>query len=120
MQQNLHIKDVMYDHQIIKKRTLALGTSSSYILPSPNLPLPTLLKSGGVTVSINFAILGKLIGTFIPFLLAAVTLLVLFVSLSLPELTPPPDAAADIRAAFAAARRAAMGSTLEDVGPLIN
>jgi len=131
--------------------TLALGTSSSYILPSFNV----LVKSGGVTVSINLAMRGNGKGVVPGWLLLALLVVVVdsiaeegLASLSsFPELMPDElkedkfefgaptapipvvdDVAAARRAARAAALlasltlafRAATGSTLEVVGPLIS
>jgi len=131
--------------------TLALGTSSSYILPSFNV----LVKSGGVTVSINLAMRGNGKGVVPGWLLLALLVAVDSIAeeglaslSSFPELMPEelkedrfefmaptapiPDvddvAAAARRAARAAALlasltlafRAATGSTLEVVGPLIS
>lgn len=131
--------------------TLALGTSSSYILPSFNV----LVKSGGVTVSINLAMRGN--GKGVVPGCCDMALLVVVDSIaeeglaslsSFPELMPEElkeerfefmapapapipvvdDVAAARRAARAAALlasltlafRAATGSTLEVVGPLIS
>ena len=129
--------------------TLALGTSSSYILPSFNV----LVKSGGVTVSINLAMRGNGKGVVPGWLLLALLVAVDSIAeeglaslSSFPELMPDElkedkfefgapapipvveDVAAARRAARAAALlasltlafRAATGSTLEVVGPLIS
>ncbi len=120
---------------------MALGTSSSYIRPSFN----TDVKSGGVTVSINLAIRGNgsrddddvVVAVVEELTMAAAAVVAALASLSsFPELMPEEwtddtarlDAAAAIRAArvaarlasFTAALRAATGSTLDEVGPLIN